>query len=89
MVREPFFLFLVVKSWSCPMNKKSGSTPPKSDSEHEPELPGEIAPDSKQFEDILQDVVESVRKYREYQRQKEEPDPEPGEGRCPPRDPEG
>lgn len=69
------------------MNKKSEPTPPKSDSE--PELPGEIVPDPKQFEDILQDVIDSVRKYREYQSQKEEPGPEPGEARCPPRDPEG
>ena len=58
------------------MNKKSESDPPSSDSEPRPEQPWEITHDPEQFEGLLQDVVDSVRKYRESQRPKEEPAPE-------------
>ncbi|HKV10490.1 MAG TPA: hypothetical protein VJ725_20280, partial [Thermoanaerobaculia bacterium] len=59
------------------MNKKSESDPPSSDSEPRPEPPREITHDPEQFDGLLQDVVDSVRKYRESQRQKEDPAPEP------------
>lgn len=58
------------------MNKKSGTTPPTSDSEHETDPLLEIVPDPEQFETLLQDVLESVRKYRESKHQEEEPGPE-------------
>ena len=59
------------------MNKKSESDPLPSDSEPKPEQPWEITHDPEQFDGLLQDVVDSVRKYRESQRRKEEPAPEP------------
>ena len=66
----------MVESWSYPMEKKSGTMPPTNDSEHDPLL--EIVPDPEQFETLLQDVLDSVKKYRESQQQKEEPGPEEG-----------
>lgn len=58
------------------MKKKSMPPPPPTAPEPQPQR--ETVPDPERFEDILQDVVESVRRYREYQRQKEEPGLERG-----------